>query len=77
MVSDKIRDNKSKFLMIITRMLSIFAELVLGVKNHQRKVSNSKLYQELIRIVDGNSELSKTFGVWGDSLKYIYWINIC
>lgn len=46
--------------MIITRMLSIFAELVLGVKNYGSESSNNKLYQELIRIVDGSDKLGTT-----------------
>jgi hypothetical protein len=45
--------------MIITRMLSIFAELVLGVKSHHSENPNVELYQELINIVDGEDELSK------------------
>lgn len=45
--------------MIITRMLSIFAELVLGFKNQQAENSNADLYQELINIVGGEEELSK------------------
>lgn len=40
-------------------MLSIFAELVLGVKNHQSENSNLKLYTELINIVDGSDKLSR------------------
>ena len=59
LIRDKLKDNKSKFLMIITRMLSIFAELVLGVKNHQSENPNEELYQELIKIVDGSDKLSK------------------